>query len=558
MAKPRRLKKPSGEFFSQRGRAVPAPVLRQAQLDHLVRQVPMMALVSFLVVLIVLMLLGDRTTPLLGFLWGAAIIVPSMINLVRCLRYRKSGPLKRPVSRRQMRTALFWSIYMGLAWGATEFLFFEAGDTISHIVLAFVTVGMAAGMVASLTPIPAQVFGFCLGAVPPSIVCMLTRGSPEELAVGTLLMLFLAALGVTTMNGYAQFKESLAIKQRLRSAMTHLEDAIENTGEALAIFDRDGRLVLANALYREFFPEGPSPVSAGEEPCIHKLEDGRWVRTTIRPTLGGGKVAVHADITELKTQERELDAARIEAESASQAKSQFLAVMSHELRTPLNSIIGFAELIARRDIPTTAEKMRDYAGFVLESGRHLLGIISDILDLSRIEAKRYVLREENVFLDEILSDLAKQLAPQAKAAGVEVALDIADIPDLWGETRAMRQIFTNLLANAIKFTERGGRIEIRAQCEEDGLAIAVADSGIGIPADQVDKVFEPFQQVDSALAREHQGTGLGLPLVRRLVELHGGSVVLQSEPGKGTVVTVRLPQSRLLTDPRRASVAVAR
>lgn len=548
-------RRPYGAFFSQKTRDIPAPILRRAQLDHLTRQAPMMALVSSAVVIVVLLLLGDRTSPVLGALWGAAIIIPSLLNLVRSVNYRRKLDEKAPVSRRAIQRAVLWSLYMGIMWGLSEFLFYKATDSIAHIVLAFVTVGMAAGMVATLAPLPGHVLSFCVGAVPPGILCMMTRGTPEELAVGALLVVFLAALGFATMTGFNQFREMLVVKQTLRSAMHHLEDAIENTGEALAIFDREGELVLANALYRDFFPNGICAGCDQDDPCIQQLADGRWVRTTSRRTLGGGRVAVHADITELKRQEIELKAARAEAESASQAKSQFLAVMSHELRTPLNSIIGFAELIERSDIPTPVAKMRDYARYVLQSGRHLLGIISDILDLSRIEAKRYDLREESVCLEGLVADMVGQLAPQAKEAGVIIETSLQKLPDFWGETRAMRQILYNLLSNAIKFTEKGGRIRVEAHRDDEGLVLSVSDTGIGIPADQQEQVFEPFRQVDNALARQHQGTGLGLPLVRKLAELHGGGATLQSESGKGTTVSIRLPIERLQSAERPKAAA---
>ncbi|GER03421.1 hypothetical protein JCM17846_11030 [Iodidimonas nitroreducens] len=217
------------------------------------------------------------------------------------------------------------------------------------------------------------------------------------------------------------------------------------------------------------------------------------------------------------------------------------------MRTPLNSIIGFAELIARDDIPMPAKTVRDYSVHIKESGRHLLELISGILDLSRIEAGRYELQEESIDLEELTQLALNHMAPMATKAEIALELDCKmDLPMLRAERRALRQILLNLLSNAIKFTPSDGSVRLCVDMPEKAIQIRVIDSGIGIAAEDLDKIFEPFQQVDNSLSRQFPGTGLGLPLVKNLATLHQASVTVQSAPGKGTEFTVQFPENRTL------------
>ncbi len=247
----------------------------------------------------------------------------------------------------------------------------------------------------------------------------------------------------------------------------------------------------------------------------------------------------------LKEREGELAEAKRSAESASRLKSQFLATMSHELRTPLNAILGFSEVI--RDgvfgrTEASAEKYAEYAGSIHTSGRHLLALISEILDLSKIEAGSYVLDMRTIDLREMVRGALTIISPAAEKAGVEVQSVLPDA-EVWfsADERAMRQIAINLLANAVKFTPRGGRVTVEASSAASMVEFAVSDSGIGIAQEHIATVFEPFRQVDSSIRRRHEGTGLGLAITKRLVELHGGTITLDSKVAVGTTVRVRLP-----------------
>jgi signal transduction histidine kinase len=252
--------------------------------------------------------------------------------------------------------------------------------------------------------------------------------------------------------------------------------------------------------------------------------------------------------SKLEATARDLESALEEAAGASQAKSQFLAAMSHELRTPLNAIIGFAEMLAQEMFgPLGSQRYRDYAGTIQSSGRHLLGLINDILDFSKLDAGALELDEQTVDLSAVARESARMLDTQVNEARVRLheQLDPA-LPQLLADARRVRQIVLNLLANAVKFTPPEGEVRVTTYRTEAGIALAVSDTGIGIAANDIPKALERFGQVDNRLARKYDGTGLGLPLSKRLAELHGGTLELESELGRGTTVTVTFPQHRLM------------
>lgn len=265
--------------------------------------------------------------------------------------------------------------------------------------------------------------------------------------------------------------------------------------------------------------------------------------------LSDANISLHNEILERQRAEMEMRRAKDQAEVANRAKSEFLAMVSHELRTPLNAVIGFSEIMSEGVFgPIGNQKYADYVRDIRKSGTHLLGLINNILDLSKVESAQFKLNEQSVHLGNGISEILRLVSELAETAGVTVDLTIPEnLPGLRGDRQAIRQILLNLLSNAIKFTEPDGFVRIDAKVDDVGrLVLAVEDSGIGIPEESLETVFEPFTQVDSSLARQFEGTGLGLTLTRSLVELHEGSVDLESRLGEGTKVTVTFPRERVV------------
>jgi len=238
------------------------------------------------------------------------------------------------------------------------------------------------------------------------------------------------------------------------------------------------------------------------------------------------------------------EAAMRQAQEADRAKTKFLANMTHELRTPLNAIIGFSELI--QNSPKQTAEHPAYAGYIHESGTHLLGILNGVLDLARIEAGRLVLEQHDVSVAELIDAAAATHKNAAGRKSVTILKSASSRLTAWLDPGKIKRVLDNLLSNAIKFTPEGGTIEIDGGVAASGeLVIAVSDNGYGIPADHLDRVLEPFGQVEDHLTRENDGIGLGLPIARALVDLHGGSLRLESQEKIGTTVEVRLPADRV-------------
>ena len=249
---------------------------------------------------------------------------------------------------------------------------------------------------------------------------------------------------------------------------------------------------------------------------------------------------------------RKAEKARQSAEQASRAKSDFLASVSHELRTPLNAILGFSELIGYQMMgPVGNKRYVEYAADIHKSGRHLLALVNDVLDLSKVEAGKMELRESEFSIAALIADSVALLGEKARnhvSLGVECA---PDIPTLVGDVKLIKQILLNLVSNAVKFTPEGGWVTIAAHYRGGrGVRIAVSDSGIGMSQADIEKALSPFGQIDSRIARNHQGTGLGLPISRSYAELHGGELIVASALGQGTRVTLLLPESRIAQTPQ--------
>jgi PAS domain S-box-containing protein len=280
---------------------------------------------------------------------------------------------------------------------------------------------------------------------------------------------------------------------------------------------------------------------------------GRYCSVSGKPLFGEtgrflGYRGSGRDVTETIRSEERLREALATAEAANRAKSDFLAGMSHELRTPLNAIIGFSDLVRAGVAGAVSPKVREYVEDIHLSGQHLLKMINDILEISRIEAGAATLDEAAVDVGAAIAVCARLLAPRASEGGLTIGVQVReDLPPLFIDDTRLKQILLNLLSNAVKFTLAGGCVTVRAAVVEGGaMLIAVADNGIGMTADEIEVAMQPFRQVNSSLARRSEGTGLGLPLTRAFVELHGGRLTIESTPGIGTTANVVFPSERVL------------
>ncbi|KJC41292.1 histidine kinase [Bradyrhizobium sp. LTSP857] len=254
-------------------------------------------------------------------------------------------------------------------------------------------------------------------------------------------------------------------------------------------------------------------------------------------------VAVMRDVTDRKLQEQALDQARSDAEAADAAKTRFLATMSHELRTPLNAIIGFSEMIAQEQtLMLGAAQRKEYAELINDSGQHLLSVVNGILDMSKMESGNFEIASEPFAPRAALMHCCNLLALKARENGVDLITDAPqDLPVMTGDPRAFKQIVLNLVANAVKFTERGGQVTVTAATSASQLTLRISDTGVGIAPDDLKRIGSPFFQAGKTYQRRHEGTGLGLSIVKSLVALHLGELTVQSKLGEGTAVTVKLP-----------------
>ena len=370
-------------------------------------------------------------------------------------------------------------------------------------------------------------------------------------------------------------------EERARIAQDRLRDAVEFLADGFVLYDSEDRLVMCNGRYREIHARNPlatmpgqrfvdivrSAYDLGEVPVgaveleeqvrrrveLHRngtpieiVSQGRAIRIAERRTRDGFIVGLHSDITALKQREAALMEAKQAAEMANRAKSEFLANMSHELRTPLNAIIGFAEVIQGQVFGETAPRYIEYARDIRSSGEHLLSLISDILDMSKIESGHFDFDEQEVGIVDVVSSCLAMVQGRARDAQVKLVAPAAPPPvHMLADRRAMVQVLLNLLTNAVKFTPAGGTVTVRVEADED-LTLVVQDTGEGIAPDILPHIFEPFRRGAADVSRKAEGTGLGLAISRKLMERHGGTLDIESTPGAGTRARAVFPAARLV------------
>ena len=405
--------------------------------------------------------------------------------------------------------------------------------------------------------------------------------------------------GFTSVLGVAlDTTEARRAKAQAQAAESRLRDGIESVSDAFVLFDRNSRLILSNRAFQDAFAFEDGVVRRGafkqdlnriaalaitsDQPATGgragarevELNDGRWLQLVERFTSDGGSVVTAADITAIKRKEaerqraterlhvtiteledreerlsllaRKYEVAMTRAEAANQAKSEFLANMSHELRTPLNAINGFSEIMAGEMFgPLGDAKYKGYAADILKSGQHLLSLINDVLDMAKIEAGKLTLHYEAVSLKDVVEDATRLMRGKIEEAGLKLLVDAPEMPEIDADYRGLKQVVLNLISNAVKFTPEGGDIVVALSREDDErVRVTVTDTGIGIAEKDLNRLARPFEQVEGQHSKTTQGTGLGLALTKSLIELHGGTLSIVSEPGHGTTVGFVLPIRR--------------
>jgi signal transduction histidine kinase len=488
--------------------------------------------------------------------------------------------------------------FSGLVWGAAA-LAMPQMDSSSQLLLVAVIAGVIGGSAPALALMPGAGAAFIGNVAWPYAVYFLLQGGVIGYGMGVLIAGYVAAMIIANrvlhrvlLRNWRLSAENTALYERIRRAQDELLD-IADSSEAFVFFDDLGRIQLWNNRFPpmlglneadlrrgdalmpllrragmpgdltdslEAEPPGTAARRAAGRPLL-ELPGRGWVRASLRRLPHGDRALILVDVTDqqqasvqlqdqhAKLEEllREVSQTRDAALRASQAKSIFLANMSHELRTPLNAIIGFSDIIRQKMFGTDSPRYAEYIDDIYSSGRHLLAVINDILDLARIEANQIVLHEGLVDLGEEIDTSIRLAGRQFERADALISAQIpAGLPNLHADARLVRQILINLIGNALKFSPPGAAVEVGARLdgENGALSFSVRDHGIGIAPQDQKRIFDPFEQADSKLSRSFGGIGLGLSLVRAFVQAHQGRIDIDSAPGKGTLITVTFPPER--------------
>ncbi|MDF1734442.1 MAG: ATP-binding protein [Minwuia sp.] len=522
---------------------------------------------------------GAVQLPEFALVWTIIMVGLSLAGLLRWIaRRRKHSP--EFVSERGPRRIAIAATVQGTIWGVGCSIMFPIMPGMEQMLIGIVQAGMAAAGAFILATLPAASIGYTVGCLLPFAVRLALHDDVLSLSLAAMTLIYTVALLATARSVYISFVDSVRgrvaterLLTELSAARQDLLDAIASSTEGFALFNSEGGLVVANDRFAELLHLKPEVARSGRSyedllkgasadmtpdwinsqvarfhACdgqqVVAVPDGRWLGIGHRRAGRGGVVTTLVDLTVFKQNEAELIRAKVAAEAANSSKSEFLAMMSHELRTPLNAILGFAEIFMNEMFgPHSDERYRIYATDIHEGGQHLLQVINNILDLSKVEAGRFELNLDDCSLADLADSVIRLMQAKVDEAGLDLRLDApAELEPILGDQRVIRQMILNLLGNAIRFTDSGGKVTISIASEPSGdQTLTVSDTGIGIAAKDIPRVLEPFGQADAGLSRRQDGTGLGLPLVQSFIALHGGTLELQSEPGVGTVVTLRFP-----------------
>ena len=513
------------------------------------------------------------------WLWFAAIVVVSGLNILRHKRYQHSLDTAQVDPRYWIHSFTRGVILIGLMWGIGGVLFYDPLQPQHSAVVLLLICGIAAGITASQASLWPTVIGFVICAILPAAIYTLGSGELIHQVVGVLLLFYLAYILLVGKLNHDSLLDAVRLRldneqllAKMAQSEQHFRALVENLPDLLTVISHDGVFLFESPTMERVlgYPAG----SMHGKPAISMIhpDDMPQAQNAIELALRKGyshaelrlcdskgrwrlydcvgkrlddrsppAVVVNArDTTERRDMENALRQARDEAEQANRVKSQFLATVSHEIRTPMHAILGMAEMLQQTELNP---RQREYVNTFQQAGSHLLNLINDILDYSRLDAGGLQLSHTSFDISALLKAVLALFEPQAKGKGITLTLSID--PELYshrkGDPQRLQQILVNLVSNAIKFTQHGSvHIETEAIAPET-VVIAIQDSGCGIPADQLDVIFQPFTQLNSGNTREQGGTGLGLSISRRLVQAMGGEITVSSERHRGSRFAISLP-----------------
>lgn len=522
--------------------------------------------------------------------WVGCLLVLTALRARNLWIISRVGVTAR-AAERILRQASLWLTAAGLVWGASIAAFWWL-DPQRQMIMTMTVAAVASGAWVILSPVQTAMRLFTICALTPYAVYYALAPGGVGLPFATFIVLLAGGMSLASRIVYRSLLSSYRSQETAQNAnrrfLTAQNEWAELSGaaEAFALFDEEGGLLLWNDAYSTLLGLSRNALSRGMTAreigavamvrnlpemqiltddrealesfavTIAELQLGRsWLRSTVR-RLSNGHVAVsHVDVTSLKLREAELlalqldlEAARVGAEEASQAKSRFLANISHELRTPLNAVIGFSDLLVQ-DAERTgdkAEKQRDYARLILYSGHHLLSLVDDMLDLARIESGKVSVDLHAIDICELVKTASHIAMGRQIGTHRRIVLTGIETPhSVYADPRLLRQALINIVGNAIKFSDVDDPIEIAVSKSGPQIVVTIVDHGIGIPEDMLEEVLKPFAQVESSETRRYGGVGLGLPLAKQFLEMMGGTLTLSSTLQVGTTVTLAVPAAVL-------------
>lgn len=483
-----------------------------------------------------------------AILWYGALTVFGSVQLNQWDRFRKQSKLKQAPDGDLSKAALL-SLSNGIIWGAAPFLLPLDGSIQSSLFLAIVVTGMAAGTFSLLSPMPTIVAAFVVPCMTPILISCLVIGDAATamLAIMGGVLIFGMIRGARISADYFENMHRFAGDAAV--AQTRLGEALDSSGEAIAIFNPQGYLVKANSAFRTQFKGVDRYVQLPGDGAFFNERSGCWSIGKSNETSDGGAIVIHTDISELKIAEQQSQQARMAAEEASRAKTQFLAAVSHELRTPLNAVIGYADLLRRESLGSLgAPEYKEYSAKIGDGGCRLLTLINNIIDLTKFESSSYSLDSARVSTASVIDIVTETLRRSTKDKR-QIAVSIEDGAQyIFVDENALKTAVEHVLRNALKYTSPVDEIGIKAMIVNGGPCIQVRDAGEGIPLKYLAQVTEPFLQAQSAYDRDHEGLGLGLAVAQSIMRAHGGSLEIESVEGAGTFVDLKLPAERLIRD----------